>query len=887
MSDTPIAPRGHDTDALKVPPHSIEAEQAVLGGLMLENTAWDRVSDRVAEVDFYRYDHRLIFRAIAELAGRNAPFDLVTISERLEARGELEDAGGLAYLGLLARDTPSAANITAYADIVRERSVLRQLISVGTGIADSAFQNEGRDSEDLLNAAEQRVFEIAEQSKRSRQGFRGMRNLLKSTVEHIEMLFERDNPITGLPTGYDEFDELTSGLQPGDLVILAARPSMGKTTLAMNMAEYAALKQQYPVAIFSMEMPGEQLTMRLLSSLGRINQQRLRTGRLQDDDWPRFSSAVSMLSEAQLYIDDSPALSPNDLRARSRRLMREHKQLGLIVVDYLQLMQIPGSAENRTTEISEISRGLKALAKEMNVPVIALSQLNRGLEQRPNKRPVMSDLRECVTGDTRVVLADGRWVPIRDLEGDAPTVMAMDEPGRLVETRSDKVWRVGTRPVYRLQLASGRSIRATADHRLYAWGGWKTLAELKPGDRLALARRLPEPRVPEAWADQEVILLAHLMGDGRYLKGQPLRYTTASPENSEVVTRCAREGFGVQVHRHEGRGRWHQLVFSGNGKRWHPAGINLWLRNLGVFGQRSHEKRVPEALFRLSNQQIAMFLRHLWATDGTLSARKPGQRGSHGIHLRTNSRGLAEDVAALLMRLGIIARIHSIQSGVHRTTYLVWITGAQQQLRFLDQVGAFGPRVPQAETLRACLQGVKANTNTDTLPQEVFQEVRAAMADGGISHRAMARMRGTTYGGSAHFRFAPSRETIRGYGELLNHEALQQHASSDRFWDRVVSIEPDGEEAVYDLTVPGPACWLADGIVSHNSGAIEQDADVIVFIYRDEVYNEDSPDKGTAEIIIAKQRNGPIGNVRLTFLGQYTRFENYVPEVYSGEGYEA
>ncbi|MBK1691141.1 replicative DNA helicase [Ectothiorhodospira mobilis] len=394
MSDTPTAPRGQDTDALKIPPHSIEAEQAVLGGLMLENSAWDRVSDRVAEVDFYRYDHRLIFRAIAELAGRNAPFDLVTISERLEARGELEDAGGLAYLGLLARDTPSAANITAYADIVRERSVLRQLISVGTGIADSAFHNEGRNSDDLLNEAEQRVFEIAEQSKRSRQGFRGMRNLLKSTVEHIEMLFERDSPITGLPTGYDEFDELTSGLQPGDLVILAARPSMGKTTLAMNMAEYAALKQQYPVAIFSMEMPGEQLTMRLLSSLGRINQQRLRTGRLQDDDWPRFSSAVSMLSEAQLYIDDSPALSPNDLRARSRRLMREHKQLGLIVVDYLQLMQIPGSAENRTTEISEISRGLKALAKEMNVPVIALSQLNRGLEQRPNKRPVMSDLRE-------------------------------------------------------------------------------------------------------------------------------------------------------------------------------------------------------------------------------------------------------------------------------------------------------------------------------------------------------------------------------------------------------------------------------------------------------------------------------------------------------------
>ncbi|MFN2348655.1 MAG: replicative DNA helicase [Thioalkalivibrio sp.] len=382
------------TDAFKVPPHSVEAEQAVLGGLMLDNEAWDAVADRLSETDFYRHDHRLIFKAIAGLAERNTPFDVITLSERLEGEGTLDDAGGLAYLGLLAKDTPSAANIRAYADIVRERSVLRQLISVGTQIADSGFNPEGRESRELLDDAEKRVFEIAEQGARAEQGFRSMRVLLRNTVEHIEMLYERDDPITGLPTGYNEFDEMTSGLQPGDLMILAARPSMGKTSFAMNIAEYAALKQQSPVAVFSMEMPGEQLSMRLLSSMGRINQQRLRTGRLEDDDWPRFTSAVSMLSEAQLYIDDSPALSPNELRARSRRLMREHKKLGLIVVDYLQLMQVPGNKENRTAEISEISRGLKALAKELSVPVLALSQLNRSLEQRPNKRPVMSDLRE-------------------------------------------------------------------------------------------------------------------------------------------------------------------------------------------------------------------------------------------------------------------------------------------------------------------------------------------------------------------------------------------------------------------------------------------------------------------------------------------------------------
>ncbi|SEQ34857.1 replicative DNA helicase [Ectothiorhodospira magna] len=634
------------TEALKIPPHSIEAEQAVLGGLMLENDAWDVVADHVTEVDFYRYDHRLIFRAIAELADRQSPFDVVTISERLEARGQLVDSGGLSYLGTLAKDTPSAANIQAYAEIVREHSVVRQLISVGSRIADSGFNAQGRESRELLDEAERLVFEIAEQGARNRQGFRGMRTLLKSTVEHVEKLFERSSPITGLSTGYDDFDELTSGLQPGDLVIVAGRPSMGKTTFAMNIAEYAALKQQSPVAVFSMEMPGEQLAMRLLSSLGRINQQRLRTGRLEDDDWPRFSSAVSMLSEAQLYIDDSPALSPSDLRSRCRRLMREHKQLSLIVVDYLQLMQVPGSSENRTNEISEISRGLKALAKEMGVPVIALSQLNRGLEQRPSKRPVMSDLRECVTGDTLVILADGTRVPIADLVGQTPEVISVDAKGHLQSAATDLIWSVGRRQVLKITLASGRTLRCTPDHRLLGLWDWIQGGNLNLGDYLAVSRQVLEE------------------------SGNLVRFDDLPREVEDDIS--------------------HQM----------------------------------------------------------------------GIKKLTRTELLQQDE-----RLGLIAN-----------------------------------------------------------------------------------------------------------------EAL--------FWDRVVAVEPAGEEEVFDLTVPGNACWLADGIVSHNSGAIEQDADLIVFIYRDEVYNEDSPDKGTAEIIIAKQRNGPIGNVRLTFLGQYTRFENYAPEIYSNEGFQ-
>lgn len=371
----------------------MEAEQSVLGGLLIDNNAWDQVADRIAEVDFYVYDHRVTFRAISELAEANKPFDLVTLSDWLEQRKELSEASVMSYLGQLARDTPSAANIRAYADIVREKSILRQLITVGSEIADSGFNTEGCDSRELLDQAEQKVFAIADQGARAHQGFRSISTLLKSAVDRIDELYEKDDPITGLPTGFGEFDEKTSGLQNGDLIIVAGRPSMGKTAFAVNMAQFAAVKRNAAVAIFSMEMPGEQLTMRMLSSLGRIDQQRLRSGKLLQEDWPRISSAVAMLSEVPIFIDDSAGLNPTELRARARRLKREH-DLGLIVVDYLQLMQVSGSTENRATEISEISRSLKGLAKELSVPVIALSQLNRSLEQRPNKRPIMSDLRE-------------------------------------------------------------------------------------------------------------------------------------------------------------------------------------------------------------------------------------------------------------------------------------------------------------------------------------------------------------------------------------------------------------------------------------------------------------------------------------------------------------
>lgn len=381
-------------DSAKVPPFSLQAEQSVLGGLMLDNAAWDVVSGKVSEIDFYRQDHRLIFKAIAGLADKQVPFDVITLYESLEAVGELERCGGLSYLGLLAKDTPSAANIVHYADFVRDKSVLRQLIQVGTGIADSAFNPDGRDTADLLAAAEGQVFKIAEQRQHGQGGALGMRELLIRMVDKIEERFNDGGSIIGAATGFADFDELTSGLQPADLIVVAGRPSMGKTALSMNIAEHVALTGDKPVVVFSMEMPSDALTMRMTSSIGRVGLQKIRTGRLEDHEWALLTTAVHRLDAAKMLIDDSPALTVGEVRSRARRLAREHGQLGLIVIDYLQLMQSPSSGDNRVQQISDISRGLKALAKELNVPVMALSQLNRNLEQRPNKRPVMSDLRE-------------------------------------------------------------------------------------------------------------------------------------------------------------------------------------------------------------------------------------------------------------------------------------------------------------------------------------------------------------------------------------------------------------------------------------------------------------------------------------------------------------
>jgi replicative DNA helicase len=421
---------------LRLPPHSLEAEQSLLGGLLIDNEALDKVADLVSVKDFYRQDHQIIYQHIHRLIERSQPADIVTVGESLESNSELNTVGGLEYLGLLAESTPTAANIRGYAQIIRERSIMRNLVEVGTDIVDNALSPQGRDAQQLLDESESKIFQIAEAGKNDRIGFTDFKELLPQVAERIDQLFQRDNPsdVTGIPTGYKDLDMMTSGLQPGDLIIIAGRPSMGKTSLALNMCEYVSVDTGLPTAVFSMEMASTQLVSRLIGSVGKLNQHKMRTGQLDDNDWEKLSYALGQLNEAPIFIDEGSALNPYEVRARARRLHKQCGRLGLIVIDYLQLMGSAGSTENRATEISEISRSLKALAKELNVPVIALSQLNRSVEQRPDKRPVMSDLREsgAIEQDADVIMfiyRDEVYNPETPDKGIAEIILAKQRNG--------------------------------------------------------------------------------------------------------------------------------------------------------------------------------------------------------------------------------------------------------------------------------------------------------------------------------------------------------------------------------------------------------------------------------------------------------------------------
>jgi replicative DNA helicase len=862
-------PRGGD----RLPPQNLDAEQSVLGAMMLSAEAMADVVEILDVKDFYRSANGRIYGVLRGLFAHGEPVDIITVRDALRREGILDEVGGALYLRDLADQVPTPAGAAHYAKIVADAALRRRLISAAADIIDLAYTG-GDEADTIADDAEQRIYDVARREDADEMAV--LSDLVNQAVLDLEAIQNRESAYTGLPTGFTDLDTLMSGLQEGNLIVIAARPGIGKSSFAVNIARNVAVAGE-PVAIFSLEMSRWEIGMRLLCAEARVPWDRIRNKRVGPNDWTAVVQAAETLHDAPLSIVDAGNVNIVDIRAKARRMKTGRRGLSLLIVDYLQLMGHPGMGgrrpDSRQQEIAEISRSLKLLAKELKIPVIAISQLNRNPESRADKRPQLSDLRECVPGDTLVQLADGRRVPIRDLVGTGPDVVAMAPGGMLMEARADKVWPVGERAVFEVRLASGGTVRATAEHRLFGERGWVRVRDIQDDDRLAIARRLPEPAETIEWPDDRVALLGQLIGDGSYLNGQPLRYATASEENSALVARVASEEFGCEVKRYRGRGLWHQLLITGNGNRWHPRGVNLWLRELGIHGQRSHEKRIPTEAHRLSNRQIAILLRHLWATDGCIHVRKPGTRGSHRVYFASSSRCLADDVAALLLRLGVVSRVRKVEHERARPWWTVDVSGALDQRWFLKTVGAFGPRREPANILEAALQDVVPNTNVDTIPISVMREVQLSMAAAGVSTRAMAARRGTSYGGRAHFSFSPSRWLVAEHGGILHDDALSALATNDVFWDRVVSVSACGREPVFDLTVPGPASWIAGSgsVISHNSGAIEQDSDVVMFIHRDDA---DPEKKRQAELIVSKHRNGPTGSIPLNFEPALTQFRN-------------
>ncbi|MFC7403889.1 replicative DNA helicase [Georgenia alba] len=647
------------------------------------------------------------------------------------------------------------------------------------------------------------------------------------------------------------------------------------STIALDICRSASIKHGLASVIFSLEMGRTEITMRLLSAEAQVPLQNMRKGTMREEDWTRMATAMSKVSDAPLFIDDSPNMSLMEIRAKCRRLKQRH-DLKLVVVDYLQLMSSGKKVESRQQEVSEFSRALKLLAKEIEVPVIAVAQLNRGPETRTDKRPMMSDLREsgCLTAETRVMRADtGAEVTMGELflsgENDVP-VWALDERLKYVRRHITSVFSTGVKPVFRMRLASGREIRATGNHPFLTYDGWTPLDELEPGSRIGVPRHVPAPSEEAQWDDRKVIMLAHLLGDGSFVKRQPIRYASIDEDNLAAVTDAA-EAFGITPVRDEyAAARCTTLRLPApyrltHGKR-NP--IALWLDGMGLFGARSHEKFVPDEVFALPKRQIALFLRHLWSTDGSIVLHPNGRAGR--VYYATTSRRFADGVANLLLRFGIDARIRSSTKTGYRPGYSVDVSGLEEQRIFLERIGVHGARGKKADLLLARIKDIKANTNVDTVPLAVWTDVRRILEEQKITHRAFQASIGTRYCGNTLFKTEPSRARLARIATALKDDDLEMMAVNDLLWDRVVAIEPDGEEKVFDATVAGSHNFIANGVAVHNS--LEQDADVVMLLHREDAYERESPRAGEADIIVAKHRNGPTDTIVVAFQGHYSRF---------------
>jgi replicative DNA helicase len=1051
-------PRRND-DFERTPPHDVAAEQCVLGGMLLSKDAISDVIEVIRPADHYRPAHQLIHEAILDLYGRGEPADAITVANELTRRGEIARVGGGPYLHTLIASVPTAANAGYYARIVRERAILRRLVEAGTRIVQFGYAGEA-DADDLVDRAQAEVYSVTD--RRTSEDYHSLSEIMPGALDEIEAIGSRGGILTGVPTGFSDLDALTNGLHPGQMIVIAARPAVGKalaldtplptptgwttmgavrvgdqligadgqptqvvaatevmharpcyevefddgtvivadenhqwltwstshegprefsglvppqvvttaevartlrrdaalrrsnhavaltapvrlpagarpvpalgashrerlhgdqvqprwryiadvravpsrpvrcvqvnsqdhlylagqsmipthnSTLALDFARAAAIKNGLATVLFSLEMARNEITMRLLSAEARVGLSTMRTGQMNDDDWARLARRMSEVADAPLFIDDSPNMSLMEIRAKCRRLKQRH-DLKFVIVDYLQLMSSPKRVENRQQEVSEMSRSLKLLAKELEVPVMALSQLNRGPEQRTDKKPLLSDLREsgCLTADTRLLRADtGAEISLGDLlaAGERNVlVWSLDDRLRLVPRTMTHAFPSGIKEVFRVRLTSGREVQATANHPFLTLDGWRPLSDLTVRSRVAVPRYAPAPLQAQEMPEPELVMLAHLLGDGSFVRRQPIRYASTDEVNLAVVTDAALH-FGITAVRdYYPAARCTSLRLPSphhltHGRR-NP--IAAWLDSMGLFGLRSHEKFIPRQIFSLPQNQLALFLRHLWATDGSVTV---GRSGAVRVYYSTTSERLARELQTLLLRFGIIARLHPVGNVYGHPQWTVDVKGVKDQQRFLDEIGAHGKRGLAVIEARHRLDAMTAAGRFDTIPSGIWERVEQVMRERSITLSRIQAAIGSRSTGDLNANICPTRTRIGRIAQVLGDAELEMLATSDIYWDTISSVESIGYQPVYDATVLGTHNFIANGINLHNS--IEQDSDVVILLHREDMYERESPRAGEADLIVAKHRNGPTATVTVAFQGHYSRFVDMAP----------
>ena len=857
-------------------PHSREAEEAVVGAVLINPEVYYDVAQFLQADDFYIHRLRWIWEAFTSLHETRTPIDLLTVSEALTSKDHLNEIGGPAFLTSLVNQVPTSLHAEAYGRVVESHSIRRKLLTAANSVATMAYDEE-TGIDDVMDNAEKEIFSVSE--RRMTHDVEPIKKVMSAVYDNIDELSKRSDDIFGVPTGFTDLDRLLTGLNASDLLIVAGRPGQGKSGFLMSVARNAAVMHKKHVAVFSLEMSNEQVAQRMISQETGIDAQRLRTGKLNDDEWPKFTHAIEMFSDTKLFLDDTPAVTPLQLRTKCRRIHMEYG-LDLVVIDYLQLMGGESRNDNRVQEVSYISRSLKILARELDVPVLTAAQLSRAVEQRSDKRPVLSDLREsgCLAGDTLITLAEnGKQVPIQELAGKENfDIWALNPKSLKMEKMPvSRAFSTGTKSTFSLKTRLGNEIHATANHRFLTINGWKRLDELTEKDFIATPRKIRQHNQKANIPDAKIALLAHLIGDGCTLPRHAIQYTTRELDLAEIVAKLANEAFGDEIEPRIKKERtWYQVYLSSTKHHTHGVrnAIAEWMDEFDAFGLRSHEKHIPDFIFELPEAQIALFLRHLWATDGSIQLVK-GKKVRPIAYYASSSHQLAKGVQTLLLRFGINARLKAVsQKEKGRDQFNVIVTGKPNLLHFGEKIGAVGAyKTARLQEIADFLTEHDSNPNLDVIPKAVWRNhVVPAMQNIRMTTRQMQAEMGGSYSGTGLYKANLSRERSQKVAEIVQSKELAALAQSDIFWDKITSIEAQGQTEVYDLTVPEHHNFVANDVIVHNS--LEQDADIVMFIYRPDQYEKETQKQNVAEIIVAKHRNGPVGSVELIFQPHLAKF---------------